>query len=503
MSQVTIEVSCGKKNSHPVTIEVVGWDRWLAVPPICKRHWFYRWFSFFAPCRRQIEARTLKLKIALVEAIFSTNPEVFLPALSDALSDECSIGQLILSRLQSVANHRLVLTLCNAAYSSPHAEVRSQARQLVHRSPMDLPPRLAEQFIADPRNSSAFRCDLLEVVARGTDSEAAQVLLRCGGSSERAVSDKATELLIAGLSRYTNQILSLLPRVDSSLKTVVLGVVRRSQDSSKLLILERLSEDLNDSVRQDAAEQLAPLATPDRVPIFLRLAKDTVAETRKIACGVLARFPNPKNISVLDSLLQDRDLNVREAACKALTSHGDDAIPCLVRALGNSHVPVCKISIDQLIKVSCTSSSPNPVALRHLVQTAGSTCPARQRYLAAAVLARRGASKWTEILIESLWSDEPELLKDYVEEGLLKIGTPALSTLKEQFIRSSRSGTSDKDARTLARIIRITTEILEKSGNHDEEIIKDLETLSRESPYYSVSSAAKNALETLRKKTRR
>lgn len=456
LAVLKIEVDCGRRSRHEISLRVPAWNRWEPVPPVCKRNWLLSKLPFLAPCTRDLKSRRKEIKKTVIDVIIAQKPRTFVRLLCEAISDEPEISLYVFSQLSEVELPQAILEVCHIAYQSPHADVRTAAMQSVQNLPLSEQSIVAaiEEFIANSRKNLHFRGFLLTCLLQLPNDKFISKLLQFVASQENQIREQAIRLLLSDVSRLVDAAHLVLSDMPHTLKSALTIVLRGVQGETKISLLEKLALDDYMPVRLEAIRQLAQVATAHQVQTFQRIIVENSehAEILLTACAVLGRFPTPSSIGALQPLLKHPDIRVRAASCSALVQQGAEAFECLVEALGNEAYAVCveaAKAILNLLRLGVVSS-------KILVETAEAEASSRKRYLAAAILTLRGATMWGSTLTEAILSDEPDWLKDLARQCLLHAGTAALPDVANRISR-------------LAEEIEITNvDIFGKSESGDE-----------------------------------
>jgi HEAT repeat protein len=165
----------------------------------------------------------------------------------------------------------------------------------------------------------------------------------------------------------------------------------------------------------ERAAAAAPLVTAENLPVLEAALAGHDPDARWWAVAGLAYIPGDRPTQLLLSAAEESDSSLRAAALHALGKRdGPEAIPALLRALGDASDFLARLATESLIRAA-------PQAVPELIAALQRDPHPRVRANAARALAIIADTAAIPALFAAL-NDDSMLVQHWAEEGLDKMG---------------------------------------------------------------------------------
>jgi HEAT repeat protein len=207
----------------------------------------------------------------------------------------------------------------------------------------------------------------------------------------------------------------------------IVNIIVKSEGEEKLAILEKLSRDSNEYIRESVVQALRNFGE-EAIPVLEKLSRDESNLVRAAVAQVLGNLGNlgKKALPILERLSRDEYDSVRAAVAETLENFGEEAMPILEELSKDDNENVIILAVQTKIKILAKIKNEEELFI-----ILGSLARDKSLYVRLALAQALGnlGEKALPIL-EILSRDEHPLVREAVARSLSNLGKKALRILE-------------------------------------------------------------------------
>jgi HEAT repeat protein len=194
----------------------------------------------------------------------------------------------------------------------------------------------------------ATRTAALSGLIKSDPASASRYISEGLSSSEPRLQQVAVQAASKGDQEQSQILAALLPKLSSSAKAQVLGVLDASAEKQVI----EAAADPDAAVRQAAMESLGRIGSAASVPVLIAIASGDVATDKPFANAALATISGQGALAALEKSAFEGPDKARVVGMSALAARKDTAvIPGLLKSVGDDNDTIKKAAFDALGKL--------------------------------------------------------------------------------------------------------------------------------------------------------